>query len=91
MSVLLNGGAVAGYTLNGSAYNSSQVEYCTGKWQLPFWESSGAPGAGKGDFELNPANNYRYEQNDGLDAVYNGPTSAVAALTPFLAPGGGAA
>lgn len=32
----------------------------------------------------NPANNLAYEQTDGLNAVYNGPSSAVAALTPFL-------
>ncbi len=32
----------------------------------------------------NPANNLNYEQTDGLNAVYNGPHSAVAALTPFL-------
>ncbi len=32
----------------------------------------------------NPANNLAYEQTDGLNAVYNGPKSAVAALTPFL-------
>ena len=32
----------------------------------------------------NPANNLNYEQTDGLTAVYNGQTSAVAALTPFL-------
>jgi hypothetical protein len=32
----------------------------------------------------NPANNLNYEQTDGLNAVYNGPKSAVAALTPFL-------
>ena len=32
----------------------------------------------------NPANNLNYEQTDGLNAVYNGPNSAVAALTPFL-------
>lgn len=32
----------------------------------------------------NPANNLAYEQTDGLNAVYNGPNSAVAALTPFL-------
>lgn len=37
----------------------------------------------------NPANNLAYEQTDGLNAVYNGPNSAVAALTPFLAPGSG--
>jgi hypothetical protein len=32
----------------------------------------------------NPANNLNYEQTDKLNAVYNGPASAVAALTPFL-------
>ena len=37
----------------------------------------------------NPANNRNYEQTDGLTAVYNGPTSAVAALTPFLTPSTG--
>jgi hypothetical protein len=37
----------------------------------------------------NPANNLAYEQTDGLNAVSNGPKSAVAALTPFLSPGTG--
>jgi hypothetical protein len=37
----------------------------------------------------NPANNLAYEQTDGLNAVYNGPNSAVAALTPFLSPSTG--
>ncbi len=32
----------------------------------------------------NPANNRNYETNDGINAVYNGPNSAVVALTPFL-------
>jgi hypothetical protein len=32
----------------------------------------------------NPANNVTYEQLDGLQSIYNGPNSAVAALTPFL-------
>ncbi|MGA9585068.1 MAG: ferritin-like domain-containing protein [Terracidiphilus sp.] len=32
----------------------------------------------------NPANNINYEGTDGLNAVYNGSKSAVAALTPFL-------
>jgi Ferritin-like domain len=40
---------------------------------------------------LNPANNRLYEQTDGLNAVYNGPNSAVAALTPFLTPSTGPA
>ncbi len=37
----------------------------------------------------NPANNLNYEGVDGLNAVYNGPKSAVAALTPFLKPSTG--
>ncbi len=32
----------------------------------------------------NPANNRNYETTDNLNAVYSGPHSAVAALTPFL-------
>jgi hypothetical protein len=32
----------------------------------------------------NPANNLTYEQLDGLQSIYNGPHSAVVALTPFL-------
>lgn len=39
----------------------------------------------------NPANQLNYEQTDGLNAVYNGPKSAVAALTPFLTPATGPA
>jgi hypothetical protein len=37
----------------------------------------------------NPANNRNYETNDGITAVYNGPNSAVVALTPFLTPSTG--
>ena len=36
-----------------------------------------------------PANNLNYESTDGLNAVYNGAHSAVAALTPFLTPATG--
>ena len=39
----------------------------------------------------NPANNLAYESTDTLNAVYNGPNSAVAALTPFLTPSTGQA
>ena len=37
----------------------------------------------------NPANNLCYEQTDGITSVYNGSSSAVAALTPFLTAGSG--
>lgn len=40
---------------------------------------------------MNPANNRAYELTDGLNSVYNGPKSAVAALTPFLTPSTGPA
>jgi hypothetical protein len=39
----------------------------------------------------NQPNNFYYEQTDGLLSVYNGPNSAVAALTPFLTPSTGPA
>jgi hypothetical protein len=38
---------------------------------------------------LSQANNLNYESTDGLLTVYNGPNSAVAALTPFLTPATG--
>ncbi|MBT9332277.1 ferritin-like domain-containing protein [Paracidobacterium acidisoli] len=36
-----------------------------------------------------PANNTTYESTDGILSVFNGPSSAVAALTPFITPGSG--
>ncbi len=38
---------------------------------------------------INPANNLNYEQLDGINAVYNGPNSAFAALVPFVTPSTG--
>lgn len=35
---------------------------------------------------INPSNNLNYEQTDGINAVYNGPHSAFAALVPFVTP-----
>ena len=37
--------------------------------------------------DILPANQLNYEQQNGIFTVYNGTTSAVAALTPFLSPG----
>jgi hypothetical protein len=37
----------------------------------------------------NPANQYKYEQTDGITSVYNGKHSAVVALTPFLSASSG--
>jgi hypothetical protein len=39
----------------------------------------------------NPANNRNYEETDNITAVYNGSSSAVVALTPFLTPSTGPA
>ena len=36
-----------------------------------------------------PANQLNYEQTDGITSVFNGKTSAAAALTPFLGPASG--
>ncbi len=40
---------------------------------------------------MRPANNLTYEQTSGITNVFSGPTSAVAALTPFLTPSTGPA
>jgi hypothetical protein len=40
---------------------------------------------------LIPADNVNYEQVDGLETVFNGPHSAVVALTPFITPSTGPA
>ena len=39
--------------------------------------------------DLFPADNLTYEQTDGFKTVYNGLSSAVVALTPFITPGSG--
>ncbi len=44
---------------------------------------------GKVILNANQPNDRNYEQTDGLLTVYNGPNSAVAALTPFLTPSTG--
>src|ERR1700691_2215098 len=44
---------------------------------------------GRHILDTSRANNLNYEQTDGLLTVYNGPNSAVAALTPFLTPATG--
>ncbi len=43
-----------------------------------------ADGIGRVISNTNPANNLGYEQTDGIASIYNGPNSAVVALTPFL-------
>lgn len=90
MSALLVNGGVGGYlNYQNYAYNSAQVEYYGEVAASILGVEAEHRVLGRVISNSNPANNVCYEQNDGLDAVYNGPTSAVAALTPFLAPGSG--
>jgi len=89
MAALLLNGNVVGYTLNGVGFSSAQVQYYTQVAASIMGVEAEHRVLGRVISNTNPANNVCYEQTDGLDAVYNGPTSAVAALTPFLSPGTG--
>lgn len=89
MSALLSGTSVAGYAFNGVSYSSAEVQYYGEVAAAILGVEAEHRTLGRVISNTNPANNVCYEQNDGLDAVYTGPTSAVAALTPFLAPGSG--
>lgn len=90
MSALLVNGGVGGYlTPQGYAYTSAQVEYYGEVAASIMGVEAEHRVLGRVISNSNPANNVCYEQNAGLDAVYTGPTSAVAALTPFLSPGTG--
>ena len=89
MSALLQNGNVAGYTLNGVGFNAQQVQYYSQVCASIMGVEAEHRVLGRVIGNSNPANNVCYEQTDGLDAVYNGSTSAVAALTPFLSPGTG--
>lgn len=81
--------AGSGYSFNGTAYSSQQLQYYGEVAASIMGVEAEHRVLGRVISNSNPANNVCYEQNAGLDAVYNGPTSAVAALTPFLAPGKG--
>ena len=71
-----------------SRRRSKEWKASTGRWRarLPGISPGNTVFAG---INLFPADNLTYEQTDGLTAVYNGTTSAVAALTPFITPGSG--
>lgn len=90
MSALLTNGGVGGY-LNSQhyAYTSAEVEYYGEVAASILGVEAEHRVLGRVISNTNPANNVCYEQNANLDAVYTGPTSAVASLTPFLSPGTG--
>ncbi len=90
MSALLKGGSVSGYVnFQDYAFTPDQVEYYGEVAASILGVEAEHRVLGRVISNSNPANNFCYEQNAGLDSVYNGPTSAVAALTPFLAAGPG--
>lgn len=74
---------------NGSKYTAEDLEYYGKVAASILGVESEHRVLGRVISNTNPANNLAYEQTDGLNAVYNGPNSAVAALTPFLTAGTG--
>ncbi len=66
------------------AYNAAQLEYFSKVAASIMGIECEHRVLGRVISNSNPANNLNYEQTDGLTAVYNGPHSAVVALTPFL-------
>lgn len=75
----------------GGAYSATQLEYFAKVTASIMGIECEHRVLGRVISGLNPANNRNYESTDGLNAVYNGPNSAVAALTPFLTPSTGSA
>jgi len=69
---------------NGATYSAEEMDYFAKVAASILGVESEHRVLGRVISNTNPANNLAYEQTDGLNAVYNGPNSAVAALTPFL-------
>lgn len=69
---------------DGSRYSSEQLDYFAKVAATIMGIEAEHRVLGRVIGNSNPANNLAYEQTDGLNAFYNGPNSAVAALTPFL-------
>jgi hypothetical protein len=69
---------------DGSRYSAEELEYFSKVAASIMGIEAEHRVLGRVISNTNPANNLAYEQTDGLNAVYNGPNSAVAALTPFL-------
>ena len=80
------GGAAGGtYTdVDGVSYSSEQLVYFAKAAASILGVESEHRILGRVIGDMEPGDDVLYEQLDGLNAVYNGPASAVAALTPFL-------
>ena len=78
--------ATHAYCANGSVgpYSPDQLEYFGEVAASILGVEAEHRALGRVIGNKNPANNLNYESTDGLTSVYNGPNSAVAALTPFL-------
>lgn len=79
-----DGGRWSHHDNDGSQYSSEQLDYFSKVAASIMGIEAEHRVLGRVISNSNPANNLAYEQTDGLNAVYNGPNSAVAALTPFL-------
>jgi len=73
----------------GDIYSSRELEYFAQVAASIMGIEAGHRVLGRVVSNSNPANNRNYESTDGLTSVYNGSSSAVVALTPFLSPGTG--
>ncbi len=69
---------------SGSPYNAAQLEYFAKVAASIMGVECEHRVLGRVISNMNPANNLAYESTDTVTAVYNGPNSAVVALTPFL-------
>ena len=79
------------YVLNGSTLSSDTLAYFAQVAASIMGVECEHRTLGRDIAGLAPADNLYYESTDGLNGVYNGPNSAVVALTPFLTPSNGAA
>ncbi len=73
----------------GGSYTSAQLEYFAEVAASIMGVESEHRVLGRVIGGMDPANNLNYEQTAGLTSVYNGASSAVAALTPFITGGPG--
>jgi hypothetical protein len=75
---------MSGVAGTGSNYTSGQLSYYAEVAASILGVESEHRVLGRVISNSNPANNRNYEAVDGINSVYNGPHSAVVALTPFL-------
>jgi hypothetical protein len=77
-------------TLNGTTYQPSDFAYYAKIAASILGVEAEHRALGRAiNAALIPANDVNYENTDGIKTVYNGPSSAVVALTPFLGSGSG--